>query len=357
MTAAPKPGRIRIIQDLRGVAALSVCCYHFFTRNGMFAIPVTTASLSNAAQFGWLGVQIFFVISGFILPYSLFQAGYQASPGNFFRFLWKRLSRLEPPYIISIVFVLAVMSSPHLLPWLGGKAPEVTSAQLLLHLGYLNSVFNKGWYINPVYWTLGIEFQYYLLIGLLFPLIAGRARWMRASGWAVLLALGFGDHVSALGHWLFLFMLGFALFQYRAGLIGRVELACAALVVTFCSVETLGKSITLVGLAGFAAMLLVRWSNRPLSRLGDLSYSFYLIHLPVGGLVFRLTQPWNGSLVSRLAIVAGAMVASLSVAYALWRWVEQPCQRYAGALRFNPKFAGDPVEPALVGMEQGEIQA
>jgi peptidoglycan/LPS O-acetylase OafA/YrhL len=333
--AAGSSPRIDVIQDLRGFAALSVCWYHYVYYNGIFSPALPHGFLGNTAQYGWLGVQIFFVISGFILPYSLFRAGYRPGVGNFGRFLWKRLSRLEPPYLISIAIMIGVMSVPHLLPWLGGSAPKFTLVQVLLHFGYLNSFFNQGWYLNPVYWTLGIEFQYYLLIGLMYPLISGTRRWIRVFGWCLLTGIALGDHVSSLGHWLFLFMLGFAMFQYRAGIVGKSEFGCTFLLAAAASLATLGKSITLVGLAACVVILFVRRSNPLTAWLGDLSYSFYLIHLPIGGVVFRILQSWGSGLALRLTLVAIALAVSLGVAHLLYRWVERPCQRYAGSLRFE----------------------
>src|ERR1035441_2897196 len=53
--------------------------------------------LYRSGKYGWLGVEIFFVISGFIIPYSLYKAGYRVS--DFTRFLLKRIARLDPPYL------------------------------------------------------------------------------------------------------------------------------------------------------------------------------------------------------------------------------------------------------------------
>lgn len=114
--------------------------------------------------YGWLGVPVFFVISGFVIPYAMYNAGYSLS--HFGRFLAKRLIRLDPPYLASILLILLVGILPTFVPGFAGQRPSFPTAQVLAHLGYLNTFLGYQW-LNPVYWSLAIEFQYYLLIGFL----------------------------------------------------------------------------------------------------------------------------------------------------------------------------------------------
>lgn len=91
--------RINGIDFLRGIAALAVCWFHL---SGHYW--VSEGALKASGQFGFLGVDVFFVVSGFVIPYSLYRAGYRLR--NYPTFLLKRITRLDPPYIASIVFVL-----------------------------------------------------------------------------------------------------------------------------------------------------------------------------------------------------------------------------------------------------------
>src|SRR5947209_12608451 len=93
---AGKP-KIGIVGALRGFAALAVCWFHFTFGQ--------TPGLKWTGQYGWLGVHTFFVISGFIIPYSLYQ--YRYSIRDYLRFVGKRLARLHPPYLASIAVVIA----------------------------------------------------------------------------------------------------------------------------------------------------------------------------------------------------------------------------------------------------------
>src|SRR5260370_8240235 len=158
MTADSK--RIDSLDVLRGLAALAVCWKHL---TDSFVLP---RSLQLSGTYGWLGVEIFFVISGFVIPYTLYKSGYQV--GQYFTFVWKRIVRLEPPYLLSIFFVLIVGHLAARAPGYQGAPYHPSTTQILLHLGYLNQFAHYDW-LNSVYCTLAIAFQYYLALLLLFP--------------------------------------------------------------------------------------------------------------------------------------------------------------------------------------------
>src|SRR3954470_2994833 len=74
-----------------------------------------------------------------------------------------------------------------LAPW-HSKPPDTSPMQLVAHFFYLNDLLGRPW-LNVVYWTLGIELQWYLLLGLIFPLIASR-RWTLQVAGALIALLG-----------------------------------------------------------------------------------------------------------------------------------------------------------------------
>src|SRR5919205_2516220 len=90
--------RIEVLDFLRGVASLAVAVLHL--TNVLRADGLVRAVTS----YGWLGVEVFFVISGFIIPYSLYKGGYDLR--RFPVFVLKRVARLDPPYIATIVLIL-----------------------------------------------------------------------------------------------------------------------------------------------------------------------------------------------------------------------------------------------------------
>jgi peptidoglycan/LPS O-acetylase OafA/YrhL len=96
--------RLAGIDALRGAAALSVAWFH---------LTNTFAGASReAGAAGWLGVDCFFVISGFVIPLSLHRAGHGLA--QFPAFMAKRLIRIEPPYLASLALVVALqVASSH----------------------------------------------------------------------------------------------------------------------------------------------------------------------------------------------------------------------------------------------------
>lgn len=88
---------------LRGVAALSVSWYHFTNGNSAF---LPDGTLKTSGEYGWLGVEVFFVISGFIIPFTLARSGYRLA--DYGTFLVKRVVRLDPPYLVAIALIIAL---------------------------------------------------------------------------------------------------------------------------------------------------------------------------------------------------------------------------------------------------------
>jgi peptidoglycan/LPS O-acetylase OafA/YrhL len=113
--------------------------------------------IGKVLHYGQQGVAVFFVISGFIIPYSLWNSNYERK--NFFKYIFKRLVRIDPPYLMVLLICLLFGSIYNLY--------QFDFLKVIFHLAYLIPFSNYDWY-QSVFWTLGLEFQFYILIGLLF---------------------------------------------------------------------------------------------------------------------------------------------------------------------------------------------
>src|SRR5258708_27134879 len=121
-------------------------------------------------------------------------------------------------------------------PRFPGPGIHVGGRLLLDHLFYLNDFVGAPW-ISTVYWTLAIEFQWYLLVGLLYVLFVSRNPLVRFLPVALAIASYFlttGDRVVT--HTLPIFLIGVFVFQYKIGLIGWRRFVCliAAMVCAMC---------------------------------------------------------------------------------------------------------------------------
>lgn len=326
----PQAARLPLLDTLRGLAALSVCWYHL--TNG-FAAP---SPVRASGAYGWVGVDVFFVLSGFVIPYVLHQSAYEARR-DWRRFLLKRVVRIEPPYLVIALGCIALWHLSSLFPTFRGlPPPDVLSTQLLSHVGYLTGIAGLEW-LNPVFWTLAIEFQFYLLMSLAYPVLVSTTtvlRWAVGLCFAALtIAGGSQNYIFA---YLGLFSLGISVFQHRVGLIGSRQ--CMAL----CLLATLSVAVgqdLLTALIALATALAILWKAKSpcsyLAWLGTISYSLYLVHVPIGGRVVNLGKRFIETPMGELGWSLAALGASLAAAYVLYVLIERPAQRMSRRIRFR----------------------
>lgn len=185
MSALSQPSaRLRSIDALRGIAALGVVFYHAVEQgkhhvpNNLLEYPVR--ALQFLSSFGYIGVFLFFVISGFCIHLQWAKARATGlEPDIRFGPFWKRrLRRLYPPYVIALALYLFLTA------WSAGiNLTHFFFYDLGMHLLMLHNLDPHTCYtINGVFWTLAIEEQLYLAYFLLLFL---RVRW----GWGVTIAV------------------------------------------------------------------------------------------------------------------------------------------------------------------------
>ena len=321
----PEPKqRIGVINALRAFAAIFVAWGHFVAGQGKY--------LSLSGKYGYLGVDIFFVISGFVIPWSLYRSRYVLR--DYPRFLLKRNVRLYPPYLASIVITL-LATNLVLVPLFHIPRLEVTGRSLLLHFTYLNDLAGVPW-INVVYWTLAIEFQWYVLVGLLLPWLASSSRLTRLASAAAMLAAYFAvPNTHLVFSRLPIFLIGVFVFQYRARLIGLREMSGLIFAMVVAMWFPLGWIVAAVSVATGILIALSTFQNRALDKVGDVSYSLYLLHLPIGVSTIGLLSfwlPYSGSYIGVLDVVG--LLASGLAAWIMYQIIEKPSQLLSSSLRF-----------------------
>ncbi len=171
-------GRFESIDALRGIAALGVVFYHALWQstaavpNNFFRWPVKF--LQFLSSFGYIGVFLFFVISGFCIHLQWARAQVNKQPHNihFGSFWRRRIRRLYPPYVIAFALFMIMMAFTT-----GINVTHFFIYDVVMHLLMLHNLDPHTCYsINGVFWTLAVEEQLYLGYFLLLFL---RTRW----GW------------------------------------------------------------------------------------------------------------------------------------------------------------------------------
>jgi peptidoglycan/LPS O-acetylase OafA/YrhL len=304
---------------MRGLAALSVTWFHL--TNGY---PHDGVGVSGS--YGWLGVDAFFVISGFVIPYSLFASGYRVR--DFPRFMARRMVRLEPPYIASVILVVGLNTLSSLVPHFAGVPQRYTALQLLSHALYIIPLTGFQW-LQPVYWSLAYEFVFYISVGLTF-----RALWPRN----LLLTLAFAAAAVMLkmaitGTWdarIVLFALGAGAARHYVGRDGLVVFLAGLLACVSAMVAMGSAANAMVGVGAALVIALVRapaWA--PLTFLGSISYSLYLIHVPIGGRIVNFGRRFGAGPGYELLLSLSALMVSLIFAWIFYRSIETTATRWS----------------------------
>lgn len=317
--------RINAIDALRGIAALAVVWRHF-----TYPHP----ELQPYGIYGSYGVQAFFIISGFVLPYSFKVADYKI--GFFWQFLKKRIIRLDPAYIAAGIFAL-------LLLWLNGRE-IISPLAMILHFGYLTDIFGNKW-ASGVFWTLAIEFQFYIFIGLTYNLIVRNFNTFVFYLIGVIVFTALFKKAEYLPFWLPFFTLGTLVFcikypLFQLGLTEKSILLLIGIILLILIKFTHGWVATVTSLLSLAFIILPNKSNFLINRgtlwLGLISYSLYLTHNEWGKIALWLMKHLIPG-ASPYLIVPVQLVFSFFFAYIFYRIFEKPFRKWSSAISYRPK--------------------
>lgn len=350
----PRGGvRVPELDGIRGAAIIAVVVAHYFGE-----VPHGVRALTA----GWLGVELFFVLSGFLIGGILIDN--KSSERLFSTFYVRRAFRIVPIYYV-------VLTGALLLLHCFGEAHRTWASSSLAPAAYYTYTQNivmavsgaqDGFWLLPT-WTLAVEEQFYLILPLIIaftpanaaPRIAGAAILSGPVLRAAALALGPQHAIAAytllICRWDALFLGVLAAYAYRDGRIleylrrkDRLQWIClgAAWAVVATSAVDRFRGTALFPTLGFffaalcfASLLLLAVTGAPmrryfvsvtLRRIGTISYGLYLVHQPLLGLthgVFLNARPDIGTPV-QLAVTVLAGALSLGVAALSWRFFESP---------------------------------
>jgi peptidoglycan/LPS O-acetylase OafA/YrhL len=325
---------------LRGFAAISVCFYHFTHRLNYLS---DTDLFKQIFSVGHFGVEIFFIISGLVIPYSMAKGNYTLQ--KFFTFLKKRFIRIEPPYLICVLLALLLNYLTTLNPLYDGKAFQIDYAQLFYHFGYLNGFMGKDW-LNGVFWTLAVEFQYYLLIALLFPLINHKSKLVWIPLLIVFNLTSFYFDRNYIFNFSIFFTAGILLFRYFTNQLDKIEQVISIFCVTlFTFVYYSYSEVLVVVLTCLVAMAPLEKAKLS-SFFGDISYSLYLLHFPIGLRLINLTQRFSETQSVRHLMILAAFLFSVLVSYWYYKIIEKPFKEMSKQIKYNTSSNLAEIEPA-----------
>ncbi|WP_052390053.1 acyltransferase family protein [Streptomyces sp. NRRL B-24484] len=346
---APRPAvrasRLYALDGMRLFAALSVLSFHWTAYVGISGIwqgvtPREVIPLVNrAAAYGWMGVELFFVISGFVICMSC----WGKRPGEFFS---SRVVRLYPAYWAGVVLTSSViLLLPHLARRRAGSG--LTLRTVLGNLTMLQSPLGLR-PVDGVYWTLWVEMRFYLLFAVVVAMGLTYRKVVAFCGIWTIVAVVAGQvdnqllDTVAMPQESPLFIAGMAMFlMYRFGqdlllwgivgfswLLALVRIPAIRAVYVEALGHPLSWSVTAVLMTAAFALVLaaalgaldwVRW--RWLTVAGALTYPLYLIHQEIGWTIIHWSLKHGLGVRSALLV---ALVTVLTTAWLIHRFVERP---------------------------------
>jgi len=373
---AARQRRIPQLDGLRGIAVLLVVLYHFVPSLGLAGI-----GFQRSFHFGWCGVDLFFVLSGFLIGGILLDA--KESPSYFRTFYFRRFYRIFPLYYIWIFLyaVLAAGAFSHLpasiaIAWPGAR-PVIVYGLFLQNVVHKDLSGIAAAWLGPL-WSLSVEEQFYLIMplavrflpkrrlvqllmasivlapvgrALAYAWIHSSAAWyvstpLRADALAmgVLLATALRDE-----RW------KARLTRSRLPIYGMIAvLGCGVFCLAVWSPATEMRARAMWGfscLDAFFAVIMLLALMRPrgwwssfcqlglLRNAGGLSYCVYIIHFAVleicGGIIIFRFHEWPLP-----AHIGGVLMASLvtwAIAKTSWRYLESPMIRRGHAYGYGTR--------------------
>ena len=349
--------RLPILDGLRGVAALIVVAYHIFDSD-----PV------NSVNHGYLAVDFFFMLSGYVMGYAYDDRWQTMSVGSFFK---RRLVRLHPMVVIGSIIgaICFYFSASSLFPLVDRTSFGMLILSTLMGALLIPSVKSmdvRGWGesypLNGPMWTLFFEyignigyafwFRKFSLrtLGVLSALFGGLLAWVILTSEAGTVGCGWfftGDHVwKGSVRMLFPFLTGLFLFRLgRTILMKHAILLTSLALLVFFPMPRVGATpwvngayecvilmvlLPLIVLIGAGSQLVTRFGEKACNFLGELSYPLYLVHYPIHYIFFGWLSDTKPAWSLKMPVAIAVYISCLILAYGVMRFVDTPIRRRLG---------------------------
>ncbi|MBS0514178.1 MAG: acyltransferase [Proteobacteria bacterium] len=326
--------RVNEIDLLRFLAALSVVFFHYsfrgYAADSLSVMPYPM--LAPVSKYGYFGVELFFMISGFVILMT-------AASGSLRGFIVSRIVRLYPAFwaCCTITFVITIA--------VGAPRYFASFGQYLANMTMLSGFFNVP-SIDGVYWSLFVEIRFYLMVAVLLTFGMIEKAQIFIVGWIIcsilleifpverlqtLLITEYSPYFAAGATYFLIWKNGFsaariatistawglAVYQSLRGLKGFVAHFhtdmngwIVAMIVTTFFVVMLLVALRRTGLFGRTRWLL----------LGSLTYPLYLLHQHIGYIVFNAAYP----AINKHLLFWGTIMAVVALAHAVHVLIEKP---------------------------------
>ena len=323
--------RLELLDYGRFLAALCVLAYHYLfngIHNGKIDSISHIPGVADVAKYGYLGVEFFFMISGYVIFYS----AQNKSAGNF---LTSRAVRLFPAFWVAVLLTSSVAF------FIGGELMSVSAPQVIANLTMFPTLLGYG-FVDGVYWTLQYEWKFYFAVFALLAFGFQDKLSLAFMLWPVAMLLAKLTGLTGLPYMggYFCYFAAGCLFALRGQNQTSASLASLLLSLYLCISFTLDKAGVLESTKGvyyndaliaaiICSFFLIfqsmnsAWGSRirlPGSRLaGAMTYPLYLVHAHIGYML--LSHFANEQ--NKLLIYALSLLAVLTLAFLIHVFVER----------------------------------
>ena len=331
--------RIGVLDELRFLAALAVALFHFGFRGKTLGFTeMNLPDWISVLKYGYLGVQMFFVISGFVIAYS----AEGRTPGQF---AIARFARIYPMFVLCMTLtflIVAIYGAPQI-----NATVAQWAANLLLQPGLLGQEIMDG-----SYWSISYEVVFYGWVFVLIKLGGFKPRLYPAFvvGWLLVSTVDRAFFANPLMRHLALtdesgfFCIGLVFYAaFREGYTLRnfVLLVLSVAVALYQSLEMtqwnrenygvdysdLVVVCSCLAIVAIVALAIKRQRSLlpggMMLALGGISYPFYLLHQHIGYVIFNKV----GATASPETVVAMTVLLLICISYLLWRFFDEPSRR------------------------------
>ncbi|MEO5943126.1 MAG: acyltransferase [Ferruginibacter sp.] len=358
--------RIKQIDGFRAIAILLVIAFHYIDNQVVELNSKISVIIYKLASFGWIGVDLFFVLSGFLIGSILLIN--KTSPNLFKTFFIRRFLRIVPNYYLLIILFVIILALPYFKEdnFIGGSnVIPLWSYVVLVHNLYMATMHTMGNEVMSVTWSIGIEEQFYILFPFIIVFVKDKLL-PYLLVFIILLAIVFRSFCN---HWIpayvllpcrmdaisFGILVAWLNINYNISLIVKkyylAILTCIAIVIGACFFLYLkyqGMGITRNSLFAFVFSCLIIialgkpnsyyskiLSNRLFAWIGKISYSLYLFHYLIIGIVNNIGGRFFNTheINTRIGLAIASFFLSLLFSWIVYTFLEKPT--VALGKRFN----------------------